>query len=327
MKTLTNLLVTLLVLIGCGMNVMAQKKASAAKEPTTREAIMNYLTAQGFSPRYFSDDNSINFKWKKEVYWITTQKQEKVTRYTLHRFPVEFKLDPKDPGKLNRQREIAANATNAINAAHDYKIYLKGNNVDIEFPIYATNVKDFLNVFPDLLLSMEKAKTDFQKSFRKSKIACDSIHGFWMNNDTTVRVMKQPNQTVAMRKHNANIKIKSTSARNVTSAGTVISDYNQGLRTSKMEFVQPKIKYTADNKGSFKIGVKIYTPDKKLLLPSKDARYTIVSTVKANKIDKELEQDLDIFGSTEKDAWEPGEYIIEYYEDDIPLYNDAFNLL
>lgn len=327
MNILKKLLMAVLVLTGCSMGMMAQKKAIAVKEPSTREAIMNYLRVQGFSPKYFSDDNSINFKWKKEVYWITTDRKEKVTRYTVHCFPVEFKKNPKDPGRLNRQREVAAQATNAINASHDYKMFLKGNSVNIEFPIYASNVKDFLNVFPDLLLAMENAKRDFQKSFRASRAVCDSIHGFWMNNDTTIRVMKQPAQNVAIKKHNANIKIISTSARNVTSGGSVISDYDQGLRTSKMEFLQPKITYTASNKGTFKIGVKIYTPDKKLLLPAKDARYTIVSTVTVKKTDKELEQDLDIFGSKEKDAWEPGEYIIEYYEDDIPVYNDAFNLL
>lgn len=328
MRLLKKLLLVSLVLIGCGTSVIAQKnKPAIAKEPATHEVIMSYLTTQGFTPRYFSDDKSINFKWKKEVYWITFKRMEKVTLYTLHRFPVEFKKDPNNPDRLMRQREIAAQATNAVNAGNDYKMYLKGNLVDIEFPLYATNVKDFLNVFPDMLLSMEHAKSEFKKSFQSSRQVCDSIHNFWMTNDTTVQIMKQPSRNLEMKKQGANIKILNTSARNVSSIGNVISDYDEGLRTSKMQFVQPRIKYIANKKGTFKIGVKIYTPDKKLLLPSRDARYTTVTTLTPNKTEKELEFDLDKFGSSEKGAWEPGEYIIEFYEDDVLLYNDAFNLL
>lgn len=328
MKLLKRLLLVSLVLIGCSTSVIAQKsKTTTTKELATHEVLMNYLTAQGFSPRYFKDDNSVNFKWKKEVYWITYKRMEKVILFTLHRFPVEFKKDPNNPGRLMRQREIAGQATNAVNAKNDYKMYLKGNLVDIEFPIYAANVKDYLNVFPDLLLAMEDAKADFKKSFQASRNVCDSIHNFWMTNDTTVQIMKQPSRNLELKKQGANIKILNTSARNVSAGGNVISDYDEGLRTSKMQFIQPRIKYIANNKGTFKIGVKIYTPDKKLLLPERDARYTTVTTISPNKTEKELEYDLDIFGSAAKDAWEPGEYVIEFYEDDVLLYNDAFNLL
>lgn len=323
MKTLRPLLTVMIILMTSfgSFNAMALNDS----ERVAQKSMMEYLRSKGYSPAIDNRDESVNFKKNDILYWITFQGNASGILYTLHRRPIKLNSSEKTPEQINQVCEVAEKAANLVNATEPYKVIVRGPKVEFEYPIYCQTAKEYQEIFPHIFKTLSASKDKFDAQFPKGRNITDSIHHYWLNLDTIHRVV--PQKEIRGTKNARNLSISRIAVRNLSGADQVMSDYDQGLRKNKCQYLQEKIALIADNPGLYKVGVKIITPDGKILVPSSDATYTTITTINVSKAKKENEYELLKFGSDQGNLWEAGEYKIQFFEDEAMIFEDSFNIL
>ena len=116
---------------------------------------------------------------------------------------------------------------------------------------------------------------------------------------------------------------------NFDSKGNIISDYNQPLRKSTCRFIKATLDVASTEKGIFKIGMKIISPDGKAMVAAKGVQYSSTTNIEIKKADKPQECELDAYGSNDPEFWKAGEYKVEIYdfEKGVLIYTNSFNIL
>lgn len=292
-------------------------------EKKAQKSVVEFLRTKKFAPSIDPNDQTVCFKRDGVLYWVSVKGDANRMLYSLYRNGIKF-ANPDDP-KLSRKSEVALMAANNLNASRTIKSFQKGGVVRFVFPMYAKTPEEFQAVFSSMMRAFDDIKADFDAQYKLAKLKVDSIHSHWYNLDTTIMVVNQ--QGVANTAPTRNLKISRISARNVDASDNVISDYDQGIRKSKAQFIQEKVSLTADKAGMYKVGVRLYNPEGKLLVPNDKARFTTISTIDVKKAGKEADYDLLKFGSKDSEIWLPGEYKIEFFEDDTRIFSDSIHIL
>lgn len=313
----------LAVALMCGGAVSAQKVTLNEMQKKAQRSVIEFLRTKHYSPSIDTNDQSVCFKRGDILYWITFEGNSSPLLYTIHRKGIKFAND-KDK-TVNRRREIAVQAANMVCAKRVVKAYMNGNKVDFCLPIYAATPEDFQKVFSAGMDAFDKIKNTFDDSYKKGRVIADSIHDYWSNHDTTVVVVPQHN--VAEVAKQQSLSISSFSVRVVDSGDGVISDYDKSIRKNNCRYLQERVELSAKDNGAYKLGVKLYTPDGKLLVPNKDARFTTITTINVPKANKTNTYELLKFGSDDGKVWKAGEYRIDFYEDDTKIYSNTINIL
>lgn len=321
MKTIKTFLTVILLIVLGGASAQAVRLNESEKQ--AQRSLIEFLRSKKFTPSIDSNDQTVCFKKDGTLYWISVKGDANKMLYTLYRNGIKF-ANPDDP-KLSRKAEIAMMAANRLNASRTIKAYQSGGIVRFSFPMYAKTPENFEEVFALQMKAFDDLKQEFDNNYKLCKVKVDSIHNYWYGLDTTIVVVNQRN--ISNTAPTRNLTISRISVRNVDANDNVISDYDQGVRKSKSEFLQEKIYLKAAKNGMYKIGVRLYDPNGKLMVPRRDARFTTITTINVPKANKDGEYDLLKFGSKDSDIWEPGEYKIEFYEDDTCIYTDAINIL
>lgn len=307
----------------CGEIAVAQNVTLNEAQRKAQKSIAEFLRSKHYSPSIDTNDQSVCFKKDDVLYWITFEGNSSPLLYTIHRKGIKFASD-KD-NTLNRRREIAEKAANMVCAQRVVKAYMSGNKVDFCLPIYAATPEDFQQVFNAGMAAFNNIKQVFDNNYKKGRVIADSIHSYWNNLDTTVVVVPQNNITEMVRQRN--LTISSFSVRVVDARGSIVSDYDKSIRKNNCRYLQERVELTAKNDGVYKLGVKLYTPEGKLLVPNKDARFTTITSVNVPKANKVSTYELLKFGSDNGKIWKAGEYKIEFYEDDTMIYSNTINIL
>lgn len=319
MKTI-KILCFAIALMCCGA-MTAQTLNDAQKK--AQKSLIEFLRTRHYSPSIDTNDQSVCFKKNDVLYWITFEGSSSPLLYTIHRKGIKFAND-KDK-TLSRRREIAVQAANMVCAKRVVKAYMNGNRVDFCLPIYAATPEDFQQVLSAGLSAFDNIKKTFDESYNKGRAVADSIHDYWSNHDTTVVVVPQYNAPEVARQRS--LSISSFSVRVVDSGNGVISDYDKSIRKSNCRYLQERVELSAKNDGAYKLGVKLYTPDGKLLVPNKDSRFTTITTIDVPKANKTNTYELLKFGSDNGNIWKAGEYRIDFYEDETKIYSSTINIL
>lgn len=319
----TNRLFTLAVGLTLALGTQAQKATVTPLQEKAQKSIMDALRAKGFSPSIDTEDQSVCFNSGGVFYWITIEGKNAPLLYTIHRRSIKFS-DDKDQ-LLARKKEIAEKAANKVSAQTQVKAYLDGNKVDFVFPMYAQTPDDFGKVLYKGIEAFKGVKEKFDQGYMASKASVDSIHRYWNQVDTSCIVIPQPKVAEALVA--SKITAKGIEARVVDGKDQVVSEYNKSIRKSKCFFLQEKLTLTAEKTGVYKIGVKLYAPNGKLLVPEAGAKYTTTTLVHVAKANKEAAYELNKFGADDSKVWKAGEYKIEFYNEDELIYSDAINIL
>lgn len=304
------------------VNGMAQNVTLNDVQKKAQRATFDYLRTKKYAPSIDTNDQSVCYKTGDVLYWITFEGNSAPLLYTIHRKPVKF---AKDDSKLNQKLEIAGKAANMVCAESIGKAFVNGSKVEFCLPVYAATPEDFQKVFDRSMNALSNIKKLFDEKYKVGRHIADTIHRYWNSLDTTSIVVPQNNVPGTI--PTKNMYIKGISVRVVDADGTVISDYDKGIRKSTCRFLQEKVTLSATKEGVYKLGVKLYTPDGKLLLPTKNSRFTTITTIDVQKSNKPAEYELLMFGSNNGKLWKAGEYKIEFYEDDMNIYSDAINIL
>lgn len=306
----------------CGEVAVAQVTLNEVQKKA-QKSIIEFLRSKHYSPSIDTNDQSVCFKKNDVLYWITFEGSGSPLLYTIHRKGIKFASD-KD-NTLNRRREIAEKAANMVCAQRVVKAYMNGNKVDFCLPMYAATPEDFQKVFGASMATFDNIKQVFDNNYKKGRVIADSIHSYWSNLDTTVVVVPQNNYQEVVRQKS--LIISSFSVRVVDAGNSVISDYDKSIRKNSCRYLQERVELTAKNDGIYKLGVKLYTPEGKLLVPTKDARFTTITSINVPKANKTKTYELLKFGSDNGNIWKAGEYKIEFYEDDTNIYSNTINIL
>lgn len=293
-------------------------------EKVAQQDVYNYLRNQGYKTQIDDRDNSVMFFKNDKFYYITFKGDGKGVLYTLYAEPLKFEF--KDRDRFAHLKETAVISANMLNATGFTKVYLENNRLNFTFPIFAKTPELYIKILNNLIDEIENTRAqNFDKYFNNAKIVTDSIHNYWATNDTTKLIVPQRHLSNNIQKRNNNLKIENVAFRNVNFNGEEITNYNASLRSSDLEFIQPKITISAPKKGEYVIGVKIINPKGKILVAEKEAQYTIENILKVDKNPKEIE--FLWFGAEDPGLWIPGDYTVIFYNDDLEIKKTNFTVL
>lgn len=316
-------LIRLVAVMGALIFTSSVASAFNSIEKLAQQDVYNFLRGEGLKTQIDDADNSVMFFIKDRFYYITFKGDGKGVLYTLHAEPIKFEF--KDKNKASRMKENATFAANMLNAQGATKVYLANNRVNFTYPIFAKTPAEYTKVLKNIIEEVAATREkDYDFYLKKAKNVTDSIHNYWATNDTSKIVVPQKQFSEVKQLNTNNLKIEKVDFRNVNQSGEEITNYNASLRSSDLEFIQPKITISAPNKGEYVIGVKIINPIGKTLVPDKDATFTIENLIEIDKKPKEIE--LDWFGAEEPGLWIPGDYTVIFYDGDKEFKRDKFSI-
>lgn len=322
MKRIQNfLLIAMCLILGTSAAMSAELNS---REKAAQKAVGQYLKSQDFSIKLDDSDNSVNFKYKGNLFWVTFEERGNGIIYTLHRAPLNMTSEKQDANTNARRLEICTIASNMMNVRNVFKTYVKGEEVDFVFPVYAANPDEYIKVFPSVLRSMENAKESFDNCYDRAKMKADSIHDYWTKNDPNVIVVPQQ-RLQGTSNSGPNLTVTSVDFQVLDSNGAVVSGYGQSIRKSDIRYIQPRLTVAASKKGIYHIGMVIITPNGKTLLPSVKDNRTTMTTVEVEKKAEAVE--LTPFGSKDGKFWQAGEYKVYFYENGHKLKETSFTIL
>lgn len=321
MKKFRTLIATLMTLIF----VSGSAFAFNSSEQAAQTAFVNYLKTKRIPSKVDDKDNSVNFYDGKVLFWVTFDGSATGMLFTLHRAPINMK-SAKDPADKNARRlENAYRAADFMNLNNNFKTVVRGSKVEFLFPVYAASTEDYVKVFDRILRNFDNCKEYFDECYNKAKAYNDSVHKYWMENDTAYMVVEQ-NINISKTSDKAPaLLISKVDFRNVDRLGNPISGYADNKYKKDMRYIQPKVTVKATKKGIYRISTRIETPNGKILVPNRDSKMTTVSTVEVGKNDGEIE--LDPFGDDTGKMWLPGTYNVIFYEDGKVINRSSFNIL
>ena len=292
------------------MNSMAQKPLNedGAK---AQKALVEYLRAVSLTPSIDTRDNSVCFKSNGVFYWVTFDENSPVL-YTIHRKGFKFDEDP------SFKPSCARVACNEVNLKHNVKCIYKDKRIEFIMQTYANEPSDFHGGFRKMLSAFKNADTTFKNTY-------DKAFDKWMKDSIAENVPIIPNVSIG----NSPLKITYIAFGNFDSKGVVLSDYDKPLRKSACQYIKASLDVSSSEKGIFKLGMKLTSPDGKAMVATKGVEYCSTSNIEIKKTNKEQVCELVPYGSEEKDFWKAGEYKVEIFdfEKGIQIYSTTFNIL
>ena len=280
------------------MNAMAQK--SLTEDGTkAQKALVEHLRAVGLTPSIDTRDNSVCFKSNGVFYWVTFDENSPVL-YTVHRKGLKFDEDPAFKPSCARV------ACNEVNLKHKIKCTYKDKRIEFIMQTYAKDPSDFHGGFRKMLGAFKDADETFKSTY-------DKAFDQWKKDSIG----------------NSPLKVTYIAFGNFDVKGNVISDYNQPLRKSACQYIKASLDVSSSEKGIFKIGMKIISPDGKAMIATKGVDYCSTTNIEIKKTNKTQECELAPYGSEAEDFWKAGEYKVEIYdfEKGAQLYSTTFNIL
>lgn len=292
------------------MSAMAQKPLS---EDCTKaqKALVEHLRANGLTPSIDTRDNSVCFKSNGIFYWVTFDENSPVL-YTIHRKGLKFDEDPAFKPSCARV------ACNDVNLKHKIKCTYKDKRIEFFMQTYAKDPSDFHGGFRKMLGAFKDAEVTFKNTY-------DKAFDQWKKDSIEHNKPIAPPTPVG----SSPLKVTYIAFANFDAKGDVISDYNQPLRKSACQYIKASLDVSSEEKGIFKIGMKIISPDGKAMVATKGVDYCSTTNIEIKKTNKTQECELDPYGSDAEDFWKAGEYKVEIYdfEKGAQLYSTTFNIL
>ncbi len=314
----------LLAVVMTALLASAPAFAFNESERAAQRTFSDYLKSKGIASKIDDKDNSVNFYKGKTFYWVTFEGGATGILYTLHRAPLNMDVKGASKEETSRRLENATRAANYMNINNEFKTCVKGTKVEFSFPVYASSATEYTKMFDRILRNFDNAKEYYDQCHKKAKVYNDSVHQYWMKNDTAYKVV--PQKTVRQNTSSVpSVFISKVAFRNVDEVGNEITGYNDNIRKSNVKFIQPRIEAKADKKGIYRLATRIKTPKGKILVPDRDSKMTTSTTVEVGKGLDEIE--LDVFGINDGSIWEAGEYGVVFYVDGKQVATDSFTIL
>lgn len=306
-----NRLFIVLVAIGMSLTMMAQNQLNEVCLKA-QKSLIEYLRTRGLSPSIDTRDNSVCFHRNDVLYWVTFEGEGPVL-YTVHRKGIKFDKD------TTFKPICAAVACNEVNNKHKIKCVYNNNLIEFIMPTYAKEPSDFHGGLGRMIAAFNNVEETFKDTYKKTykKWVEDSIAA----NEPIV----QPGGPVGK----SPLMIRSVAFGNFDMAGNVIADYNQPLHRGNCKYIRTLVGVSSTEKGIFKIGMKIISPDGKPMVATKGSEYAATKNLEITKLNKPVQIELPPIGAENDKFWKAGEYKVDLYDYETGslLYSISFNLL
>lgn len=301
----------------------AQAQTLTQTQQKAQKSMLMFLKSKNITASIDSADQSVTFKKLGVLYWITFSGENPMI-FTINR------KGYKTSGENSYNKSLAVRACNEVNKKINIKCYCQDTKVVVCMPVIAKNVIEFQNVFDDSMKQFDDADKIFKESYAvfekesKSKILSltDSVVG--KVGESSEIIVPQNNPSI---QNKTSLTVSDISIRGVDSNNNVVTEFDRPIRKSGCKFIQVKLMLSSSKAGTYKIGMRIVTPDGKTLIPEKGARYSTITPVEVAKANKTTEAVLYKFGQESDGLWSAGEYVIEFFEDESKIYSTTFNVL
>ena len=294
------------------MSVMAQTTPLTEDGTKAQKALVEHLRSTGLTPSIDTKDNSVCFKSNDVFYWVTFEGKSPVL-YTIHRKGLKFDEDPAFKPSCARL------ACNEVNRKHRIKSTYNEKRVEFIMETYAKDPSDFHGGFRRMLAAFNGVDVTFKNTY-------DKAFDQWKKDSIEKHKDIIPSIPVP---GNSPLTVSYVCFGNFDANGNVISDYDQPLRKSSCKYIKASIDVASSEKGIFKVGMKLISPDGKTMVATKGVGYCSTANVEIKKANKKIECELDPYGSDDPDFWKAGEYKVEIYdfEKGVLLHATTFNIL
>ena len=193
------------------------------------------------------------------------------------------------------------------------------NTLQLETPLSIISKAE--DAHPDKL-NMLAAFNDVDKTFKNTY---DKVYDQWMKDSIAKNKPITPEVVIGK----SPLAVTDIAFGNFDAKGGVISDYNKPLRKSAIKYIKAIVDVSAEDRGLFKLGMKIVNPDGKPMIATKGVEYCATANVEIKKANRVQQCEFDSYGSDDANFWKAGEYNVEIYdfEKGIQLYKTTFNIL
>lgn len=297
------------------LGAMAQSRLNST-EQKAQDALRDFFRSKNRAYNIDAQDNSFLFKEGDVVYWVTfksASSSSPVILYTLQR--KGFKYEKEGTFKA----ECVYEACNEVNRSnHVVKAICKGKEVFFYSEMYAKSPEDFYNVLDQNVDAFKGVPETYKKTYAAALDA-------WRKDSIAQNAPLVIDQPVGK----SELTVSSVSFCSRDTKGNILVDYDAPLRKSNVNCIVAEVALEAAEKGVYKIGMKIYNPDGKIMLPKAGAEYTTTKNFTLPKAKVPYGVELDPYGSDSADTWKAGEYKVEIYdcEKGDLLKTESFNIL
>lgn len=318
MKKIKLFLLTAICIAMASSSAFAQ---TTKDEENASNAVAKYLKTLGYNAQIDTRDYSVNFYAKdteKTFFWITFKEDKKSIIYTLHRRPIKMQTDQDTEEEVQRKLKYAVSASDIMNQLFPFKTYVIENRVEFVFDNYSTSPDEYVKVFPAIFKTMQNIGKDFKTYYDQVKA----------ENPVNEIVVPQDKNSFGNANQGTMLDVTDIEFRVVDKNKNMISDYNKGIRKQTVNYIQPRLTVKTIDKGTYTIGYVIYDQNGKKLVPSTGDERSAITTVDITKKQKNPSQiELDIFGSSDGKIWKPGEYRVEFFENNVKIGEATFDVI
>lgn len=310
MKTL-RFLTLIVVSFVLSMAAMAQSRLNDS-EQKAQDALRDFLRSQNRAYNIDAEDNSLLFKDGDIVYWVTFSGTSPML-YTIHRKGVRYEKE----GTF--KASCAYEACNEVNrTSRVVKAVCEGKDVHFYSEVYAKNPEDFHATLRKNIDAFAGVSDTYKKTYATAFDA-------WVKDS----IAKNAPQIIEQPIGKSDLTVSGVSFASKDMKGNVIVDYDNPLRKNNVCCIVAEVAVEAAEKGVYKLGMKIYNPEGKIMLPKAGLEYTSTKNFTLPKAKRPYGVELDPYGSDASDIWKAGEYKVEIYdcEKGVLLLTDAFNIL
>lgn len=297
------------------ISAMAQSSLNDA-EQNAQDALRDFLRSKNRAYNIDAEDNSLLFKEGDVVYWVTFKSVNSpapAILYTIHRKGVKYE----NPGSF--KAVCAYEACNEVNRKnHVVKAVCEGQEVLFYSDVYAKNPEDFHNALRNNVEAFKNVADTYKKTYA-------SAYEAWKKDS----IAQNAPQVVEQPLGKSEITVTSIAFCSRDMKGNTLVEYNAPLRKSNVCCIVAELELSASEKGVYKVGMKIYNPDGKIMLPKAGLEYTLTKNFNLPKANRPYGVTLDPYGSDAPDTWKAGEYKVEIYdyEKGALLKKESFNIL
>lgn len=296
-------------------NAMAQSRLNDV-EQKAQDALRDFFRSKNRAYNIDAQDNSVLFKEGDVVYWVTfksVSSSSPVILYTIHRKGVRYEKE----GTF--KASCVYEACNEVNRAnHVVKAICKDKEVSFYSEMYAKNPEDFYNVLDFNVDAFKGVAETYKKTYAAAFDA-------WEKDSIAQNAPQVVEQPIGK----SELTVSSVSFCSRDTKGNTLVEYDSPLRKSSVNCIVAEVALEAAVKGVYKIGMKIYNPDGKIMLPKAGLDYTTTKNFTLPKAKTPYGVELDPYGSDSADTWKAGEYKVEIYdcEKGALLKTETFNIL
>lgn len=293
-------------------------------EQSAQTELISGLTKKGYKPAIDDKNGNILINKGENTFWISVKGLRMPLLYTVNIKGYVFNK-PSNDFTIEERREIASRTAWATDKDTECKVVYDNGEVRFFMPIYASSSEDVVNVIDKVFSVLADAHKTFTSLLPKKQSEYASENSNLLKMEGKDYVVVEP--VFNLPSTSVKCAVNGFSVRVVDSFDKEVIGYDKSIRKDQALYIQESVNISSEEAGICALGVKIYNPAGKLMVPFPSARYTTINIIDVKKNKKGAQYQLEKFGYDKAGKWIAGEYRIEFVINGKVVYNGTFTIL